>query len=146
MSTDAEYFSDEEQELTDCIASNNFDAVCDLVGRRMGRPDVAAYLRGKKPPKLGTANDPKTRARHLEKAKFRGLIVYLMAKDKMTLACAYSTALEIWPPSTADVAWDPRENDDVSWEVGRGKFGALNRLAENISVQTWIIGLTSAKR
>lgn len=144
MSAEVPQASDEEQaEIDGFTASGDFDSICDAAGRRWG-PKAAALLRSHRNPRKGY-KDPKKRARHLEKAKFRGLIVHLMNEDKMVLAAAYDKALELWPPSTADVPWDPRERDSVSWDVGRGKFGEFNHLAENISVQVSIRGMLSRK-
>jgi hypothetical protein len=122
MSTDAQQFSDEEQaEITDCIARNNFDSLCDLVGRSMGRPDVAAYFRSKRPAKLGTV-DPEKYARDLPKAEFKGLVDYLVEEENMKRGDAYDEAMEILPMPDEGVAWD----------IAIGKRGDITRLSRTI--------------
>jgi hypothetical protein len=122
MSADAEQLSETEHaEITECIASNDFDSLCDLIGRRMGRPDLAAYFRSKRPAKLG-AKDPEKSARDLPKAEFKGLVDYLVEEEGMERDDAFNEALEI----------KPMAHEDVAWDVAIGKRGDITRLSKTI--------------
>jgi hypothetical protein len=122
MSTDATQLSKAEQaEITGYLANNDFDSLCEFIGRYTGLPDLAAYFRSKKPAKLG-AKDPEKHARDVDKAEFKGLVDYLVEEESMDRDDAFNKALEIKPMSHEDVAWD----------VAIGKRGNITRLSKTI--------------
>jgi hypothetical protein len=119
---DAEQLSDAEQaEITECIARNDLDSLCDLIGRCTGRLDLAAYFRGKKPAKLG-AKDPEKYTRDVEKAEFKGLVDYLVEEEGMRRDAAFNEALEI----------KAMVDENVAWDVAIGKRGDITRLSKTI--------------
>jgi hypothetical protein len=117
-------------EIAEFIARDDHDSMCAAVGRFFGDA-AAAYLRKKKPNKLGH-KDPKKYARDLGKAELKGLFDYFIDEEKMERGDAFDTAFKIVRAAGKVSEGIPVTDVDVAEDAAYGKRGHITELSKTI--------------